>query len=66
MFDYWVLQRKSNPILPPTAYELKTIKRQKVIDKAARDAIRDAIRDEEDALKKQAETAALIKDETTE
>lgn len=51
LFDYWVLQRKKNPILPPSDDELKEIKRQKAKDKAARDAIRDR----EEALKKQAE-----------
>jgi penicillin-binding protein 2 len=53
LFDYWVLQRKSNPILPPTADELKAIKRQKAFDKALRDALRDK---EEQALKEQTET----------
>ncbi len=51
LFDYWVLQRKNNPILPPSDDELILIKRQKVKDKAARDAIRDR----EEALKKRAE-----------
>jgi len=37
LFDYWVLQRKNDPILPPTADELKVIKRQKALDKIARD-----------------------------
>ncbi|WP_201550255.1 penicillin-binding protein 2 [Psychrobacter fjordensis] len=53
LFDYWVLQRKTNPILPPTADELKAIKRQKAFDKALRDALRDK---EEQALKEQTET----------
>ncbi len=51
LFDYWVLQRKNNPILPPSDDELILIKRQKAKDKAARDAIRDR----EEALKKRAE-----------
>lgn len=49
LFDYWVLQRESNPILPPSADGLKAIKRQKALDKAARDVIRDR----ENAIKEQ-------------
>ena len=41
LFDYWVLQRKSNPILPPTADQLKVIKRQKSFENLMRDALRD-------------------------
>ena len=41
LFDYWILQRKNNPILPPTADELKVIKRQKAFEKVMRDALRD-------------------------
>ncbi|MGO1249675.1 penicillin-binding transpeptidase domain-containing protein, partial [Psychrobacter sp.] len=52
LFDYWVLQRENDPILPPTADELKAIKRQKAFEKAKRDAIRDK---EEQALAEQAE-----------
>lgn len=59
LFDYWVLQRDTNPILPPSAEELDVIKRQKAIDKAARDVIRDR----EIARKEQAE-AALTATET--
>ncbi|WP_201527855.1 penicillin-binding protein 2 [Psychrobacter frigidicola] len=62
LFDYWVLQRKNDPILPPTADELKAIKHQKVQDKAAHDAIRD----KEDALKKQAEAETATKTANTE
>ena len=40
MFDYWILQRNKNPILPPTADELKAIKRQKAMDKFAREALK--------------------------
>ncbi|MEN2751547.1 penicillin-binding protein 2 [Psychrobacter sp. FBL11] len=54
LFDYWVLQRKSDPITPPTPDELKAIKYQKALDKAKRDAIRD----QEQALKEQAEAQA--------
>lgn len=54
LFDYWVLQRPTDPILPPTADELKAIKRQKAFEKAERDAIRD----QEQALKEQAEAEA--------
>ncbi|SNT69288.1 penicillin-binding protein 2 [Psychrobacter sp. LV10R520-6] len=60
LFDYWVLQRKNDPILPPTADELKVIKRQKALDKIARDIIRDqeqALK-EENALKEKAEVAS--------
>ncbi len=41
LFDYWVMQRKTKPILPPSDDQLAIIKRQKAIDKAARDVIRD-------------------------
>ncbi len=58
LFDYWVLQRKSDPILPPTPDELKAIKRQKAIDKAARDTIRDQEQAQAQALKEQAEAEA--------
>ncbi|WP_299188307.1 penicillin-binding protein 2 [uncultured Psychrobacter sp.] len=54
LFDYWVLQRKSDPITPPTPDELKAIKYQKALEKAKRDAIRD----QELALKEQAEAQA--------
>lgn len=57
LFDYWILQRKNDPILPPTADELKAIKRQKAIDKAARDAIRDQEQAQEQALKEQTASA---------
>ena len=40
MFDYWILQRNKNPILPPSADELKAIKRQKAMDKFAREALK--------------------------
>ena len=42
LFDYWVLQRDDNPILPPTPDQLKIVKRHKAIEKARLDAIRDA------------------------
>jgi penicillin-binding protein 2 len=51
LFDYWMLQRKTDPILPPTADQLKVIKRQKAFEKA----MRDAVRDKEQALAEQAE-----------
>ncbi|WP_201555054.1 penicillin-binding protein 2 [Psychrobacter sp. 72-O-c] len=60
LFDYWVLQRKNDPVLPPTADELKVIKRQKALDKIARDIIREqeqALK-EENALKEKAEVAS--------
>lgn len=40
LFDYWVLQRKNDPILPPSADQLKVIKRQKAIDKIARETLK--------------------------
>ncbi|WP_201582682.1 penicillin-binding protein 2 [Psychrobacter jeotgali] len=52
LFDYWVLQRNQNPILPPNADQLKVIKRQKALEKAKRDAIRD----QQAALKEQAQS----------
>ncbi len=55
LFDYWIMQREKNPILPPTPEQLKIIKRQKAIDKAALDAIRDA----EDELNQQADTQVV-------
>ncbi|WP_367110522.1 penicillin-binding protein 2 [uncultured Psychrobacter sp.] len=61
LFDYWVLQRKNDPILPPTADELKAIKQQKAQAKAQHDAIRD----QEEALKEQAE-ASLENDPAAE
>jgi penicillin-binding protein 2 len=67
LFDYWVLQRKSDPILPPTADELKVIKRQKALDKITRDIIRDqeqALK-EENALKEQAEAEVASEAITT-
>ncbi len=41
LFDYWVLQRDNNPILPPSADELKVIKRRKAFEKLARDNLRE-------------------------
>ncbi|PJX21258.1 penicillin-binding protein 2 [Psychrobacter sp. L7] len=55
LFDYWVIQRHDDPILPPTADELKAIKRQKAFDKAMRDALRDK---EEKAQAEQTANAA--------
>ncbi|MGP5405313.1 penicillin-binding protein 2 [Psychrobacter celer] len=55
LFDYWVLQRHDDPILPPTADELKAIKHQKAFDKAMRDALRDK---EEKAQAEQTANAA--------
>ena len=40
LFDYWMLDRHDNPILPPSATELKIIKAQKIQAKTARDAAR--------------------------
>lgn len=42
---------RKNPILPPTPDQLKVIKRQKTFDKA----MRDAVRDKEQALAEQKE-----------
>lgn len=41
LFDYWMVQRKTDPILPPSADELKIIKRQKAFEKAMKDALRE-------------------------
>ena len=54
LFDYWVLQRKNDPILPPSADELKVIKRQKAFEKI----MRDTLRDKEEALAEQAAAQA--------
>ncbi|MBP2281435.1 penicillin-binding protein 2 [Psychrobacter sp. PL19] len=54
LFDYWVLQRKNDPILPPTADQLTVIKQQKALAKAASD-IR---RDQANELKQQAQAQA--------
>lgn len=54
LFDYWVIQRKNDPILPPSAEQLAIIKRQKAVDKAARNLIRD----QQQALKEQAQAEA--------
>lgn len=43
LFDYWMIQRKANPILPPSADELAAIKSQKAAEKAKRDAELDAL-----------------------
>lgn len=56
LFDYWVLQRDTDPITPPSAEELKAIKRQKAFEKAERDSLRD----KEQALKEQQATADNI------
>ncbi|PNK61569.1 penicillin-binding protein 2 [Psychrobacter sp. FDAARGOS_221] len=42
LFDYWVLQRPNNPILPPTPEELAEIKAKKAEEKARLDAEREA------------------------
>lgn len=66
LFDYWVMQRKTKPILPPSADQLTIIKRQKAVDKAARDVIRDqklALEEKaktQEEARQQAEAAALI------
>lgn len=52
LFDYWMLQRKNDPILPPSPDELKVIKRQKALDKITRDIIREQGKN---ALKEKAE-----------
>ena len=65
LFDYWIMQRKTKPILPPSADQLAIIKRQKAVDKAARDMIRDqrlALEEEAKAeaeAEKEAEAAAI-------
>jgi len=42
LFDYWVVQRNKDPIMPPTPDQLKIIKRHKALEKARLDAIREA------------------------
>lgn len=49
LFDYWVLQRPTNPILPPTPDELAAIKAQKTLEKARLDAELEAIAKEKEA-----------------
>lgn len=61
LFDYWVLQRKNDPILPPSADELEVIKRRKVFEKIARDTLRE----QEKILKEQAEAEAAAVTATT-
>ena len=41
LFDYWMVQRKTDPVLPPSPDELKVIKRQKAFEKALQDALRE-------------------------
>ncbi|MBP8032150.1 MAG: penicillin-binding protein 2, partial [Psychrobacter sp.] len=62
LFDYWMLQRKTDPILPPTADELRAIKRQKAFEKA----MRDALRDKEQALAEKAEAQGAENAATSE
>lgn len=62
LFDYWVMQRHTDPILPPTNSELKAIKRQKALDKAHHDAIRD----QKDALEKKIEEEKQAKEKRLE
>jgi len=57
-----MLQRKTDPILPPTADELRAIKRQKAFEKA----MRDAVRDKEQALAEKAEAQAAENAATSE
>lgn len=59
LFDYWVLQRHKDPILPPSADELKVIKRQKAIEKAKRDALRKKEEMALEALEAQKATLAM-------
>ena len=63
LFDYWILQRKNDPILPPTADQLKVIKRQKAFEKLMRDAQREK---EEKALEEKAEVEAATATTTSE
>ena len=66
LFDYWMLQRKEDPILPPTADQLKIVKRHKALEKARLDAIRDAKAEEEKALKEtEAQVALALKKQQT-
>ena len=38
LMDYWMLQREKDPILPPTAAEIRAIRAQKALDKAQLEA----------------------------
>jgi penicillin-binding protein 2 len=38
LMDYWMLQREKDPILPPTAAEIKEIRAQKALEKARLEA----------------------------
>ena len=61
LFDYWMLQRKTDPILPPSADELKVIKRQKAFEKAMKDALREKEAKalaEQEAAESEAQTVA--------
>ncbi|GAB2633493.1 penicillin-binding protein 2 [Psychrobacter pocilloporae] len=62
LFDYWMLQRKTDPVLPPSADELKVIKRQKAFEKALKDALREKEAKalaEQEAAEAEAQTAAV-------
>ena len=59
LFDYWMVQRKTDPVLPPSPDELKVIKRQKAFEKALQDALR-----EKEAKALEAQEAAEAEVET--
>ncbi|WP_296402280.1 penicillin-binding protein 2 [Psychrobacter sp.] len=61
LFDYWILHRKSDPIVPPTAEELELIKIQKAQAKAQLDAERDAKVAAEKAASQATETLPVNK-----
>lgn len=47
LFDYWVLRRPKNPLLPPTHEELEAIRAEKAAQKAALDTLEEADTDTE-------------------
>ncbi|MBE8425022.1 penicillin-binding protein 2, partial [Leptospira borgpetersenii serovar Balcanica] len=57
LFDYWMLRRKSDPIVPPSPEELEIIRAQKAEAKALLDAEREAKEAAEKAAKEAAENA---------
>ena len=61
LFDYWMLRRKSDPIVPPSPEELEIIRAQKAEAKALLDAEREAKEAAEKAAKEAAEKASKEK-----
>src|SRR5699024_1097029 len=61
LFDYWMLRRPNNPLVPPSPEELEVIR----AEKAAAKALLDAEREAQEALEKEAEEAEANKPETS-